>query len=234
MIFSQQIFIFIFFLFSFQFFSVQSLKSSFFKLKLERTKRALCSQLNSPGPDRVSTVPFTGTGCVLLAQPGEYDHFLIKSAVLIYEHANKGTLGVILDKPSACTMGESSPNVGPFQANTLFLGGSEGSDMAVMIHAHNLGGYAKYLGYGMYVGGMRQAKEKVESFNAHPRDFKFIFNNVQWGPGVLEKEIEQGRWDVCCIPPELILRQEPKDFNALWALARNQLRSAGTLRVLYE
>jgi putative AlgH/UPF0301 family transcriptional regulator len=185
-------------------------------------------------PDMVTAVPFTGTGCILLSQPGEHDHFLNKAGVLIYEYNDEGTLGAILDRPSACTMGESSPNIGVFESNTLFLGGNEGSDMAIMVHPYDLAGYAKRLGHGMYVGGIKHAREKVEQFKAHPRDFKFIFNNVKWAPGLLEKEIEQGRWDVCCIPPSLVVRQEPKHYLTLWGEARNVLRSAGTLRAVAD
>eukprot|EP01039_Chlorochromonas_danica_P010101 gene10100-11181_t len=180
-------------------------------------------------PEVITRVPFTGRGCVLLAQPGEYEHYLMKAAVLIYEHNEKGSAGLVLDKPSHATMGDAAPNAGPFKSNTLFLGGGEGSDMAIMIHGKDIGGYAKYLGYGVYLGGIAQAKEKVEKFEAEPRDFKFIFNHVSWPAGLLEKEIASGRWDVCAIPVQLLVRQNANSYETLWADARNALRSAGSL-----
>jgi putative AlgH/UPF0301 family transcriptional regulator len=47
----------------------------------------------------------------------------------------------------------------------------------------------------MYLGGIKEAKELVASrkTNAHPRDFKFIFNSVEWPKGQLEAEILAGR-----------------------------------------
>lgn len=39
-------------------------------------------------------------------------------------------------------MGETSPNSGPFEPNTLFLGGEAGSDTAMMFHRFDLQGTA--------------------------------------------------------------------------------------------
>ena len=55
----------------------------------------------------------------------------------------------------------------------------------------------------------------------HPRDFKFIFNAVEWAPGVLEREIQEGRWDVVRMPPEMVLEQVHPD--SVWASARSAL-----------
>ena len=177
---------------------------------------------------RIERCKFKGKGCVLLAHKGEYDHHLMRAAILVFEHNVKGTMGIILDQPSAFTMGELVGNMGPLEANTLFLGGNDGADTAIMLHKYNLDGNSKPLGggTGLYIGGQKEAKERVTNFQARPRDFKFFFNNVQWAPGLLEKEIEEGRWSVCRIPPDLILRQEKGTANTLWAEASNALLSS--------
>jgi len=167
-------------------------------------------------------------GCVLLSQPGEHDHFLSKAAVFVFEHNEGGTQGVILGRQSAFSMGETAPGISPaFAPNTLFLGGESGPDMAIMFHKFDLEGYAKYVGGGIYVGGLRQARERVERREAVPNDFKFIFNTVQWAPGLLEAEIAQKRWDVIKMPRHMVLEQ--KRASNLWSLARNTLRSKKNL-----
>lgn len=102
------------------------------------------------------------------------------------------------------------------------MGGQDGSDMALMLHRKNLP-MTKYIGAGIYIGGIGAAKKLVESFQAAPKDFKFVFNTVEWGPGVLEKEIESGRWDVCQVPVDLLLSQDSKVYSNLWSLARSVL-----------
>ena len=164
---------------------------------------------------------FTGPGCVLLAQKNEFDHFLCNQAVFIYEHGPRGTCGVILERPTAFTMGETSPNIGIFAPNTLFMGGGGGEDTALMFHKYDLSGYSKYVGGGIYLGGIREARQLLEDRKAHPKDFKFIFNNVQWQPGQLDQEIKDGRWDIVRIPYDMVLRQDIT--GSLWNQARRNI-----------
>jgi putative AlgH/UPF0301 family transcriptional regulator len=125
-------------------------------------------------------------------------------------------------------MGETSHALGVFQGNTLFMGGEHGDDMALMFHKYPLEG-AKYVGSGIYVGGLKKAKEHVESRQAHPRDFKFTFNYVSWLPGLLKKEIEAKRWDVVRIPPSMVLEQRPE--SSLWSKCRAKLAADGLLNL---
>ena len=173
-------------------------------------------------PNELKLCKFDGPGCILLAKPDEYDHFFHHAVILLFEHNSKGSLGLMVDKPSAFTMGEMTPNSEMFAPNILYTGGSDGSDTAVMLHKYDLGPYAKPVGSrGLYLGGLKEAKELVLAFKAHPRDFKFIFNNVQWGPGVLEKEIAAGKWDVCEAPADVVVNSDR--VKCIWQTMRNVL-----------
>ena len=103
------------------------------------------------------------------------------------------------------------------------MGGQDGSDMAIMLHRYDLSGLAKYVGGGIYIGGIGPARAMVETFQASPKDLKFIFNTVEWGPGVLLKELEMGRWDVCEVPVEMVLSQDSRVFTNMWSLIRSAL-----------
>jgi putative AlgH/UPF0301 family transcriptional regulator len=169
-------------------------------------------------------------GVVLLAQPDDHGHFVMRAAVLLFDHgSDRGSRGVILEKPTAFTMGETTGNAGPFEANSVFLGGGDGSDTAIMLHKYDLEGFAKYIGSGIYVGGLKQAREMVESFKAKPKDFKFVFNTLEWAPGQLEREVADGRWDLVHVPPHMITEQGP-ELGKLWSKARNTLISQGLLK----
>jgi len=186
---------------------------------------------------------FMGRGCILLAQPGEFSHFLIKGSVFITEHNDKGSVGVILERPTAFTMGETSPNIGLFEGNTLFMGGGDGGDTAIMLGRFDLGGTCKYIGSGIYLGGtygfeatvkglsyliffnvlgISEARNLIKAGTATPKDFKFFFNNVIWNPGELEKELQEGRWDVVTVPPKYVLSQDAR--AGLWNIARRKLK----------
>eukprot|EP01035_Chromulina_nebulosa_P016201 gene16201-21469_t len=128
-------------------------------------------------PQQIAKKNFDGRGCILVSKVDEFDRFMSKSIVFIFEHSiERGSQGVILNKPTAFTLGESSPNIGVFESNTLFMGGQDGSDMAIMLHRYDFSGLAKYVGGGVYIGGIGPARAMVETFQASPKDFKFIFN----------------------------------------------------------
>lgn len=95
--------------------------------------------------------------------------------------------------------------------------------MAVMFHSYDLDGAAKPIGNGLYLGGLGAARRLVDDRRAHPRDFKFIFNNIEWGPSVLEQEIAQGKWDVVRVPPALVLNQSPNMGTSLWSKIRRKI-----------
>ena len=79
-----------------------------------------CAQRVDEGwtqPD-ISKADIISQGVVLLAQPSEYDYFLIKTAVFVYDFGSgRGSKGVILERATAFSMGETSPNSSPFGMN---------------------------------------------------------------------------------------------------------------------
>ena len=60
---------------------------------------------------------------------------------------------------------------------------------------------------GIHVGGLQGAYDAVAQGLLQPERFKFFFNQYEWVPGALEREISQGIWTAGAIPPELVLRQ---------------------------
>jgi putative transcriptional regulator len=158
-------------------------------------------------PVDIERCPFNGRGTVLLIKPEEREHAMRKSAVLIIEHTTNGSQGVILNRPNAFPLGDAAPGMGIFASNKLYMGGNDGADTAIMIHKFDFNGAAKHLGNGVYVGGLRQARELIEAFKATPEDFRFIFNNVAWAAGALEEEVAQGRWEVCKVSPDRLVKE---------------------------
>ena len=81
--------------------------------------------------------------------------------------------------------------------------------------------YSHWAGNGIYLGGLRQAQEMIQNGIASPKDFKFFFNYVEWGPQILEKEVADGRWDVVAVPPDIVLAQST---SSTWRKIRGLLQ----------
>jgi putative AlgH/UPF0301 family transcriptional regulator len=169
-------------------------------------------------------------GCLLVAQPNEYNHFMVRGAVLIIHHApEQRSRGLLLDHPTAFTVGETAPALDVFAENTLFLGGEAGANTALMLHRFALPGARAVGGSGLYLGGVRSAMEKVEAGEFSPGDFIFVFNECEWEPGVLQQEVEAARWTVLRCPPHFLMPPGAgrARTSSLWERCRREIRRLG-------
>jgi len=177
-------------------------------------------------------------GVVLVAPNHEYDHFLRRSAVFVYaigvdEDENTIIRGVVLDHPTAFSIGEMSPNVvGTLSENVFFRGGYDGNDSAMMLHsAGGPSGPVKseiMIGSsGIFEGGIASAMESADAGEINPTQCKFFFSHMQF----TEKELEnmfagaedEDEWVSLEIPPEYVLNSE-YERGQLWSKLRNKIR----------
>ena len=178
-------------------------------------------------------------GVVLVAPKHEYDHFLMKSASFVYaiglnERDDMVIRAVVLDNPTAFTIGEMSPNImGSISDNILFRGGYDGRDSAMLLHsAGGSNGHVKSdneIGSsGMYEGGIVSAMEAADAKLIEPDQCKFFFNYMQFTEKEIENmfaEVEDGdAWVSCEVPTEYILDSN-YDRGQLWSKLRNEIRN---------
>jgi hypothetical protein len=177
-------------------------------------------------------------GVVLVSPAHEYDHFLMRSAVFIYaigldEKKNTIVRGVVLDHPTAFTIGEMSPNVmGALSNNRLFRGGYDGSDTAMLLHS--AGGpdgpikSGSMIGSsGIFEGGVVSAMESADAGVVETNRCKFFFNFMQFTEKELDNMflgIEDGdAWVSVEIPVDYVLSSD-YDRGQLWSKLRNSIR----------
>lgn len=180
-------------------------------------------------------------GVVLVAPAHEASHFLMKSAVFVQavgedEEGTTLVRGVIIDHPTAFTMGEMAPGTvyGSLAGNILFRGGDAGRDTAMLLHSR--GGDAVECGdmigaSGIYEGGLQSALDAAEGGVVDPEEFKFFFNFVEFTERQLEQMLaevdgEGDAWMSVEVPKEMVL---DGDFNRgeAWKYIRNQITQMG-------
>ena len=127
-------------------------------------------------------------GVVMVAPAHETSHFLMKSAVFVYAmgldaYGEHVTRGVIIDHPTAFTMGEMGGGsvVGTLGNNILFRGGDAGNDSALLLHSNaNIveekdGSGSEPIGNsGLYEGGLSAAMEAADEGELDPESCKFF------------------------------------------------------------
>ena len=211
-----------------------------------RTRMNMVSGDDNMKTNNVEKIRYLGAGDDAIIRPGvvlvapvhEYDHFLMRSAVFIHaigidEQDNVIIRGVVIDHPTAFTIGEMSPNVmGKLSDNLLFRGGYDGSDTAMMLHsAGGMGGPIKsdtMIGSsGIFEGGIVSAMESVDAGVIDPDRCKFFFNYMQFSQKELDNMfggVEDGdTWVSLEIPADYVLNSD-YERGQLWSKLRNVIR----------
>lgn len=134
---------------------------------------------------------------LLVSEPFMLDPNFNRSVVLLAEHNETGTMGWVLNQPSALVLGDVMDDMA--HANfQLFVGGPVGQDSVQFIHKC----YDKLksgidLGEGVYWGGdFELLKSLMEEGAVSEDEIKFFLGYSGWVAGQLEQELHENTWMV--------------------------------------
>lgn len=144
---------------------------------------------------------------MLIAHPNIEHGLFAKSVILITEHHQRGTVGLILNKPSEISLIQILQNHGidwTTVPNELFTGGPLNQSALIMIHtsewySQNTMGITRNLS----ISSDDVMLEKVSMGN-FPNRFRFVSGISGWVPGQLDAEINSQSW-LTCEPNEDII-----------------------------
>jgi len=100
-------------------------------------------------------------GRLVVAKPWEYNHFTSKSCLFLYKYdPETGSRGVVLERPTAFMLSELAPPFASsvFGNHTVFLGGEQGGDLAVLLHPYEQIPGVRPVGGGLFYGGLKGAE----------------------------------------------------------------------------
>ena len=149
--------------------------------------------------------------------------------ILLLSHDDKrGSWGLVLNKATACSIGDFTEKLPIFKDNTVYFGGKlandENSDTATRGELHTLHSCRDMEGAteivdGVYLGAdVAEASRLVDMRKARASDFKFFYSALQWMPGELEKEMREMKWVAAACAKELILKPPSYWQKPLWRM----------------
>jgi putative transcriptional regulator len=163
-------------------------------------------------------------GFLLVAAPSLLDPNFNRTVVLIVEHGDQGTLGLVLNRPSETTVKELWDQIGNEPCSSerpLFMGGPvEGPLMA--LHSHETLGDNRVL-EGVFFSVQ---KENLTELVRQPDDsYRLYVGHAGWSPGQLESEIQEGSWLIAPAKLEFVLHSG----DDLWERLREQIAKSSFL-----
>ena len=170
-------------------------------------------------------------GSVLAAAPGSFDHYFQESLVLLIEHSDEGTVGVLLNHQTPWHVADMTDALPCFADNAIFLGGDAGRDTMLMLHSLPLLDGARPLADGategaatssVCLGGVSAASELVQIGQLRAAQFKFFYKSVEWLPGQLEEQCGEGLFEHVELSPSLLLGQTGQ--RVMWEEVRQLIR----------
>jgi putative transcriptional regulator len=169
----------------------------------------------------------------LIASPTLQDPNFARTVVLICEHSEQGSMGLVVNRPSAVALSEALAGVAPppLPEARLFLGGPVQRQALLVLHRIPTAvPGAQDVAFGISIGGdMRELLAALAEASAHggeaaahpaPAEIRFYAGYAGWGAGQLAAELESGSWITC---PGTAAHVFASDCEALWERVLREL-----------
>ncbi len=153
-------------------------------------------------------------GKILISEPFLFDYYFKRSVIMLAEHNNEGTFGVIINKPMSIEFNEVVKNFPHFESK-VFLGGPVKTDN--LFYIHTLGetiGESVPIQEGLYWGGdLDRVKELILLGKLNENNFRFFIGYSGWMPKQLDNELKKDSWLVSQLSSSRVMTT---DTDNLW------------------
>jgi putative transcriptional regulator len=161
-------------------------------------------------------------GTLLISEPFLRDYYFRRSVVLLAEHDESGSFGLIINKPIEIKLNEIVKDFPDFDAS-VYIGGPVKTDNLFVLHTlgSKIPSSSKII-EGLYWGGdIDVIKSMIEDKKIHPQNIRFFIGYSGWEADQLNRELKENSWVVTKLKSEKILHESPTD---MW---KNILKSMG-------
>ncbi|MGE5382199.1 MAG: YqgE/AlgH family protein [Omnitrophica WOR_2 bacterium] len=171
------------------------------------------------------------TGRILISVPFLQDFYFKKSVVLLAEHSNEGSFGIIINKPVEVKLSDIASEFEGFDA-PVFLGGPVKTDSLFFIHTRpDVIDEGIPILDGLYWGGnIDTVKNLIKKGKIKKSEIRFFIGYSGWIADQLNKELEEKSWVVSMTNPTQVFRSNPSE---LWAETLKKLGKEYKFWVVY-
>ena len=160
-------------------------------------------------------------GKILISEPFLMDYYFKRAVVLLAEHNEEGSFGLILNKPVDVILSDVLQDF-PIFDTPVYLGGPVKTDSLYFIHT--LGEQidnSLEIKEGLYWGGdIQVVKELITIGKIEPDEIKFFVGYSGWVSRQLEDELAKNSWLVSNIKAKQVMQENSEE---LWNSTIKQL-----------
>lgn len=161
-------------------------------------------------------------GCFLIANPTLRDPNFSRTVVLLCEHTDQGSMGLIINRPTEHTVAAAITGMPERATQLLYWGGPVQQRLVLVLHRNRRDvPDAKEIVDGMALGSDSEALIQLLTTAAHPDQRVRIFSGYAgWAAGQLEAELQEKSWIVAPGRADLVFGVDPEQIwtEALRAL----------------
>lgn len=160
-------------------------------------------------------------GIILISEPSLRDFYFRQSVVLLAEHNEEGSFGVIINKPIEARIKDIIKGF-PGLNMPVFLGGPVKTDSIFFIHTRSEIAGSIPIMEGLYWGGdINVVKAMMKVREISPSEIRFFVGYSGWSPKQLDREISEKSWVLSHTTIPEVINDHPEN---LWS---NYLKSMG-------
>ncbi len=174
---------------------------------------------------QVKEISDVDPGNIIISKGFWNDEILQRSVILIIEHSQQSTLGLILNKESNLQVNEALPGLDVNRR--LQYGGPINTKMISFIHQQKYLSNAVHIANDIYWGGnIYQLQSLIKKNEIMESEVNFFAGYVQWDSGQLEKQISDNQWWIEKITISEILETHNYDLWASKLMQRDNIYGA--------
>lgn len=149
----------------------------------------------------------------LIAVPQLLDPNFYHAVVLLIEHTAEGAMGLTINHPTNRSIKSLYDQMGrPWHGtdrDMLMRGGPVQQEQAWILHGPGCSAGATYrVTDGIFLNTSLDALDELTRSRA---PFRFLVGYAGWGPGQLDREIQEGAWILSDVDPELVFVTPSED-----------------------
>jgi putative transcriptional regulator len=162
-------------------------------------------------------------GRILLSEPFMGDYYFGRSVVLLAEHNDEGSFGLILNKPVKKLINQVTPDF-PELEMPLYIGGPVESNRLFFIHTlgEEIDDSVEVIP-GLYWGGnMEDILELARIKKLNNENSRFFIGYSGWGAHQMEDELKRNSWAITTATADVLFKTNPE---ILWKKLTRKLGS---------